>query len=55
MDFTKKNNWTVEMLEKPLVLHTVLRPEERGNFDLLWVAKLDCEKTVGGIIYPESN
>lgn len=43
------------MLEKTLVLHTVLRPEERGNFDLLWVAKLDYDKNVGGIIYPQSN
>ncbi len=40
------------MLQKALVLHTVIRPEERGNFDLLWKAKLECEKSIGGIIRP---
>ncbi|WP_127486559.1 hypothetical protein [Paenibacillus ehimensis] len=52
MDFSKKNNWTVEMLEKTLVLHTVIRPDEWGNFDLLWRAKFECEKSIGGIIRP---
>ncbi|MFB0845781.1 hypothetical protein [Paenibacillus oleatilyticus] len=54
MDYSKKESWTVEMLEETLVLHTVLRSEEWGNFDLLWKAKLDCEKSIGGIIRPDS-
>lgn len=51
-DYRKKKNWTVEMLEETLQYHTVLRPEERGNFKLLWKAKRDCEKTIGLTIWP---
>jgi hypothetical protein len=51
-DNSRKENWTVEMLERTLVCHTVLQPDERGNFDRLWKAKLDCEKTMGCIMHP---
>lgn len=52
MDYSKKENWTVEMLEEALVLYTVLQSDERGNFDRLWKAKLDCEKVRGAVIRP---
>lgn len=52
MDYSKKESWTVEMLEKTLVCYTVLQPHEWGNFERLWKAKLDCEKNIGGIIRP---
>jgi hypothetical protein len=52
VDYTRKDNWTVEMLERTLVFHTALRPDERGNFDRLWKAKLVCEKTMGCIMRP---
>lgn len=34
-DYSKKENWTVELLEKPLEYHIVRSPEERWNFNLL--------------------
>ncbi len=52
IDYSQKHFWTVQLLEETLKYHTVLRPEEYGNFDLLWQAKLDCEKTIGGVIRP---
>lgn len=52
IDYSQKHFWTVQLLEETLKYHTVLRPEECGNFDLLWQAKLDCEKTIGGVIRP---
>lgn|GEM_PF-1538519 len=52
MDYSKKENWTVEQLEKVLEHYTFVKPEERGNFDLLWEAKLKCEETMGIQIRP---
>lgn len=52
MDYSKKESWTLEQLEKTLEFYTVLRPEERGNFDLLWKAKKECEANMGVIIRP---
>lgn len=52
MDYTKKENWTVRMLEQALVCHTVLQPNERGDFERLWKAKLECEKVIGGVMLP---
>lgn len=52
IDYSQKVFWTVQLLEETLKNHTVIKPNESGNFDLLWQAKLDCEKTIGGVIRP---
>ncbi|MFC5402280.1 hypothetical protein [Cohnella soli] len=52
IDYSKKHFWTVQLLEETLKNHTVIKPNESGNFDLLWQAKLDCEKTIGSVIRP---
>jgi len=52
IDYSQKKYWTVELLEYTLTNYTVLDQKERGNFDLLWKAKLDCEKNVGNVIRP---
>jgi len=52
LDYSKKENWTIEILERTLEYHTILCPEERGNFELLWKAKMDCEEVMGIIIRP---
>lgn len=51
-DYSKKENWTVEMLEQTLMNHTVLKADEMGDFEKLWMAKLDCEETIGVTIQP---
>lgn len=50
--YSRRDNWTVDMLERTLVCHTVLQPDEWGNFDRLWRAKLACEKTMGCVMRP---
>lgn len=53
MDYSKKESWNVEQLEQTLVFHTVLKPDELGDFERLWKAKLDCEKTMGCVMRPK--
>jgi hypothetical protein len=52
IDYTQKKYWTVDLLEESLKNHTVISSIESGNFDLLWQAKLDCEKVRGSVIRP---
>jgi len=52
VDFSRKESWTVELLEKTLEYHTVLSPDERGNFNKLWRAKEQCEANMGIRIRP---
>lgn len=52
MNYALKESWTVELLEKTLENYTVLSPEERGDFDKLWQAKLKCEENLGIKIRP---
>ncbi|MFB0847283.1 hypothetical protein [Paenibacillus oleatilyticus] len=52
IDYSQKKYWTIELLEETLGNYTVLKQEERGDFELLWQAKLDCEKNLGGVIRP---
>lgn len=52
IDYSQKKYWTVDLLEETLKNHTVLKPNEKGSYDLLWQAKLDCEKTMGHIMRP---
>lgn len=52
MDYSRKESWTVELLEKTLEYHTVLSPDERGDFEKLWKAKLQCEANMGVLIRP---
>jgi len=52
IDWTKPDFWTVPMLVRALERCTVLEERERGNFELLWKAKLACEENTGGVIHP---
>lgn len=52
IDYSQKHFWSLQLLEETLKNYTVLRPNENGNFDLLWLAKLECEKAIGGVIRP---
>lgn len=52
VDYSQKKYWTVDLLEETLNYHTVLKPHEKGNFNLLWQAKLDCEKLMGHVMRP---
>ncbi|MBO8163915.1 MAG: hypothetical protein H0Z34_09405 [Brevibacillus sp.] len=52
MEYSRKESWTKEMLLETLPYYTVLKEDEKKSFDLLWQAKLDCEKTRGAIISP---
>lgn len=53
IDWSKKEYWTKELLVLVLGNHTVLSEKEKASFDLLWQAKLDCEKTMGSVIQPK--
>lgn len=52
IDYSQKRFWTVDLLEETLKNYTVLKSNEQGNFELLWKAKLECEKTSGTVIRP---
>ncbi|WP_141680431.1 hypothetical protein [Bacillus sp. FJAT-26390] len=52
IDYSQKKFWTVDLLEETLKIHTVLKPNEKGNYELLWQAKIDCEKTMGCVMRP---
>ena len=52
MDYSKKESWTVGLLERVLEHCGALAPEARGDFGKLWQAKLDCEARMGIRIRP---
>ena len=52
IEWSQRKYWTVDLLQEVLVFYTVLGIEELGNFELLWQAKLDCEKVRGSVIRP---
>jgi len=52
VDYSRKESWTVGLLEKTLDQYGALAPEARGDFGKLWRAKLDYEARTGIRIRP---